>query len=318
MSIYYGVISLIAALLLVTYFIVDKKRDTWLMLLFISILICNTGYFLLSMATNLTFALISNSVAYIGNVFLPFFMLMMIFNVCHIKYSKKLIITLVVVGLIMCFIATSGGYLPIYYKEVSLQLTDGIYKLVKEYGPLHIVYLFYLVGYFGSMVAMIIYSIIKSKQKSKMHAVFLSVIVMGNLLVWLIERFVPNEFEFLSISYIISEILLLLLYAMLQEYGLVINNKLPEIEDNSAQVDVEQFFTAEQIDSIFLNYKKISNLTVREKEVLRLILCGTKRKDIAVELFITDSAVKNHTTNIFKKLKVENRNQLYKQVKKYY
>ena len=161
MSIYYGVISLIAALLLVTYFIVDKKRDKWLMLLFISIFVCNIGYFLLSIATNLTFALIGNSVAYIGNVFLPLFMLMMIFNVCHIKYSKKLIIPLVVIGFVMCFIATSGGYLPIYYKEVSFKVINGVNTLVKDYGPLHIVYLFYLVGYFGSMVGIIIYSIIK-------------------------------------------------------------------------------------------------------------------------------------------------------------
>ena len=38
-----------------------------------------------------------------------------------------------------------------------------------------------------------------------MHASFLCVIVFGNILVWLIEQFVPHNFEFLCISYVLNE-----------------------------------------------------------------------------------------------------------------
>lgn len=320
MSIFYGIACALSVILLVGYFFIDKKREKWLILLFISILICNTGYFMLSLSKILTLALISNSIAYIGNVFLPFFMLMLILEVCNIKYSKALKYTLLGVGLVVLFIATTGGYLPIYYKEVSLEIVEGGAKLIKEYGPLHLLYFVYLFGYMVSMVTIIIYAMAKKKLTSKMHAIFLSVIVFGNILVWLIEQFIEHNFEFLCVSYILNECLLLLLYGILREYGIVINNKNKGINGNIKEVEtIESLnnFTQEQINSIFVNYKKITKLTTREKEVLSCILSGEKRKNIAISLFITESAVKKHTANIFKKLEVKNRVELYKKTKKY-
>lgn len=320
MTIFYGIVGLISLILLGVYFIIDKKRNVWLMLLFISIFVCNFGYFLLSISSNLTFALISNSIAYLGNVFLPFVMLMLVLDACNIKHSKTLKYILLCIGIIILFIATSGGYLPIYYKQVWLQAVNGGYKLVKVYGPLHLLYYVYLFGYFASMVVIIVYSIVKNKLKSKMHAIFLSVVVFGNILVWFIEQFVPHNFEFLCVSYIVNECLLLMLYGMLQEYGLVIVNKNKLTNDNEKEMETKESinaFTEEQINSIFANYKKLTKLTIREKDVLKYILSGEKRKNIASKLFITESAVKKHTANIFKKLEVENRSELYKKAKKY-
>ena len=319
MSIFYGVIAVISLLLLVTFFIVDKKRDKWIMFLFVSILVCNTGYFLLSISNNLTMALISNSIAYIGNVFLPLCMLMLILKVCNINHGKVLKILLFSLSVIVAFVATSGGYLPIYYKEVSFEVVNGTAQLVKEYGPLHSLYYIYLGSYFLSMITIIIFAIIKNKLKSKMHAIFLSVIVFQNILVWLVEQLVPHRFEFLSVSYVISEFLLLMLYGMLQEYGFVVapKNQLVTEEKETLKVDEDITFTQEQTDSIFVHYKKLEKLTQREKDVLKLIFKGEKRKDIASSLFITESAVKKHTTNIYKKLDVENRQELYKKAKKY-
>lgn len=318
MSIFYGVACLLSVVLLIAYFFIDKKKEKGLMLLFISILICNTGYFMLSMSTSLTMALISNSIAYIGNVFLPFFMLMLILDVCNIKHSKTLTYILIGIGIIMLFIATSGGYLPIYYKEVSFEIIEGGAKLVKEYGPLHILYFVYLFSYMVSMVSIIVYSMIKSKITSKMHAIFLSVIVFGNILVWLIEQFIEHNFEFLCISYILNECLLLLLYGMLREYE---NIRGKNTSENNTSVSIEEIivdnFTEEQSTTILQTWADTKLLTKREREILKQILLGEKRKDIATKLFISDSAVRNHTTSIFRKLKVENRNELYDKAKLY-
>ena len=50
-------------------------------------------------------------------------------------------------------------------------------------------------------------------------------------------------------------------------------------------------------------------LTKREYEVIRLISKGHNNKEIAVELFISEKTVKNHVSNIFKKIKVTDRTQ---------
>lgn len=321
MTIFYGISCILSLIILGGYFLVDQKRDKWLLSLFISIFVCNTGYFLLSCSTILTFALVSNAIAYVGNVFLPVFMLMLILDVCKIKYSKILCYSLIVLGVVILFIATSGGYLPIYYKEVSLEITDGGAKLVKEYGPLHLLYFIYLFGYMTSMVVILTYSIITKKITSKMHASFLCVIVFGNILVWLIEQFVDHNFEFLCVSYILNECLLLFLYGMLREYHYLSQKPLKEnivaVEVDMSVLDFEEKLTEEQIAIVFTNWKDLDQLTNREKEITKHLLLGEKRKEIANNLYVSESAIKKHVTAILKKLVVDNRSELYQKAKKH-
>lgn len=55
--------------------------------------------------------------------------------------------------------------------------------------------------------------------------------------------------------------------------------------------------------------KKIENLTKRELEVLKLLAVGMYNKEIAEKLNISERTVKNHVSNIFKKLEVTDRTQ---------
>lgn len=52
-----------------------------------------------------------------------------------------------------------------------------------------------------------------------------------------------------------------------------------------------------------------NNLTQREIEVLLLIADGKNNKEIADELFISEKTVKNHVSNIFRKIDVSDRTQ---------
>jgi DNA-binding NarL/FixJ family response regulator len=54
--------------------------------------------------------------------------------------------------------------------------------------------------------------------------------------------------------------------------------------------------------------KKI-RLTTREMEILQLIGRGMNNRDIAGALYLSEKTVKNHLTNMFKKLKVHDRTQ---------
>ncbi|MDO9140167.1 MAG: LuxR C-terminal-related transcriptional regulator, partial [Methylobacter sp.] len=51
----------------------------------------------------------------------------------------------------------------------------------------------------------------------------------------------------------------------------------------------------------------LDTLSVRERDVVRLILRGISNKVIASELFISERTVKAHLTSIFKKLHVPDR-----------
>jgi two-component system, NarL family, response regulator DegU len=54
---------------------------------------------------------------------------------------------------------------------------------------------------------------------------------------------------------------------------------------------------------------ELNNLTAREIEVLELIAEGMINKEIAKQLYISEKTVKNHVSNIFKKLNVSDRTQ---------
>lgn len=55
--------------------------------------------------------------------------------------------------------------------------------------------------------------------------------------------------------------------------------------------------------------KQISRLTKREMQVLKLVTIGLLNKEIAHRLEISEKTVKNHVSNIFKKIEVSDRTQ---------
>jgi two-component system NarL family response regulator len=55
------------------------------------------------------------------------------------------------------------------------------------------------------------------------------------------------------------------------------------------------------------NKKRYYELSLREKEVLKLTARGSSNKEIAANLFISDTTVKAHMRNILEKLQVKNR-----------
>ena len=60
-----------------------------------------------------------------------------------------------------------------------------------------------------------------------------------------------------------------------------------------------------------IDYKKLRELNIsdREHEVLHRIVAGLSNKDIAAELFISESTIKSHISNLYSKLEVKNRAQ---------
>ena len=65
-----------------------------------------------------------------------------------------------------------------------------------------------------------------------------------------------------------------------------------------------------QQTDIVQQIKILDPLTVREQEVLQLILFGKSNREIAGDLFISENTVKTHARNIFSKYDVSSRAEL--------
>ncbi len=315
LSVIYIATTLIAFIILLTYCCIIKKRDIWFLLLFSMVSVVNLGYLALSLSTTLEEALLANRISYFGSVFLPLSMLFIVLNVCRYRYRKWLPLLLGSVSIIMFFIAASPGYSDMYYKEVTLGTAGGVTVLEKVYGPLHPLYLFYLVFYFGAMIFFTARATFKKKLPATRQAMVVTVAVMVNIGVWLIEQLVKIDFEFLSVSYIISELFLLSLCLMLREEssdpapdGKI--NLAPEEERPTPEAPCEDCPDEEFIQQCEYFTAQLKTLTPTEKAVFSLYLDGKSTKEIMSELNIKENTLKYHNRNIYGKLGVSSRKQM--------
>ena len=337
MSIIYAVAASVSLLLLVGFNYVIHKKDLWYQLLFSSIFVVNLGYFSLSISKTLEEALLANRISYLGSVFLPMSMLLLILNVSRIKYKKWFTGILLVISTVVFLIAASPGYSTVYYQEVTLTFKNGAALLNKVYGPLHCVYLYYLLGYFAVMVITTIYAVVKKKMGSTIQAVILLSAVLINILVWLIEQLVHIDFEFLSISYIISELFLIILHFMVLEQESFIETQmntpiesgnpspcdtmnLTPYAEESEQISSETFEEPEALspteasallkEQIEIYLAGLSNLTPTERHIYDLYVSKNTTKDIMAILNIKENTLKFHNKNIYGKLGISSRKQL--------
>ena len=303
----YSVTFIISLITLVIALISKVRKNKWLLLVFISVTIINLGYLLIAISPSLSFALNANRIAYFGSVFLPLSMLMILFHCLNIKVEPFITYILIIIAIIIFMIAASPGYLDIYYKDVSIVLINGAVTLQKEYGPLHCIYLVYLLVYFSSMIYTIIYSMIKNKTSVFIEVFILGCAVFVNIGVWLLEQLIYLEFEILSLSYIMSELFLLGVF-LLQEQS-------KQTESNIEQVSINPL---DETGQSFI--ENLKTLTPTEMKVLQLYVEGYSSKEIIDLLSISINTLKFHNKNIYSKLNVSSRKQLlqwYEQYKDY-
>ena len=318
-SIIYSAMSVCSLLILVGYCSLVRKRDPWFLLLFFSVLVVNIGYAFLAISKTLTNALWANRISYFGSVFLPLSMLMIILNVSKIQHKKWVPKILLWISILVFFIAASPGYSTIYYKEVSLEIVNGVSSLNKLYGPWHSLYYFYLFGYFGSMVAVIFYSATKKRLESPGHVAILIVSVFVNIGVWFIEQFIHINFEILSVSYIISELFLLSLHFIILESNrqkelLESANAIAEargIQLQELAASTSQSAADDASNERFQRFLDgVDTLTPTERSIYDYYLEKKTTKEIMELLNIKENTLKFHNKNIYSKLEVSSRKEL--------
>ena len=320
LTIIYGATAVLSLLLLIGCLLLVRKNKAWFILLFSSVLVVNVGYTFLAMSTCLEMALWANRVAYLGSVFLPLAMLMIILDVSGTKHPKWLHGALGALSFLVFLIAASPGILPIYYKEVSFAVVNGVSTLVKVYGLLHPLYLVYLLSYFAAMVTVIIRAKIKKTIDTTANAAILAIAVFVNIGVWFIEQLTHIEFEMLSVSYIISELFLLGVHLVMNEYRrlkMIVKQvesvrNYSESETATPNVMLEkpvedEAIAPERIEFFMMGLK---TLTPTERAIYDAYVARVTTKEIMANMDIKESTLKYHNRNLYGKLGVSSRKEL--------
>ena len=284
-----------------------KKDEPWLLVLFICIATVNLGYLLTSLSKTVEFALWANKIAYLGQVFVPMCMFMLISKLCGFTYKKWLMSVLIGLAVLMFAIVFTTGWLDWYYVSATIEYENGGAYLVKEYGVLHPTNLIYVVSYFVAMIVVTAISLKRNTGKLQTVAGLLLAVVLGNIGMWIVEKIISFHFEMLSVSYFMSELVFFFVYLIMYEY-LALRNA-PAVEERLG-IDIATMPMETKIGKILFHVKADEPLTARERELLELILQNKKRKDIAVEMLLSENTIKTYTRTLYAKIGVTSREEL--------
>ena len=190
----------------------------------------------------------------------------------------------------------------------------------KVYGPLHPLYLIYLLGYFSTMVVIVLRGIIRKTIVSVSHSIVLVIAVFVNIGVWAIEQIFEIDFEMLAVSYIISELFLLGIHLVMSEMQILreIANRVETVQqfsdapstdvDNMLHTPIEK--TAIDFYRFDLFLEGIKQLTPTEKAIYDAHLARVTSKEIMANLNIKENTLKYHNRNLYGKLGISSKKEL--------
>ena len=311
MVIAYGLIFAVSLIMSPLYFaFIRKKQDEpWLLILFLCVSVVTLGYFLVSISKTVEFALWANKITYLGQVFVPMCMFMIISKLCGFTYKKWVLGVLIGLAIVMYAIVFTTGWLDWYYTSATLEFENGSAYLVKEYGVLHPTNLIYVVAYFVAMLVVCITSLVKKKDASQKLAGFMLAIVLGNVGMWIIEKITTWNFEMLAISYVMSMLAYFFVYLLLQDYIRKVDVPAPTPEKTRVIV-LDSIPKAERLERVLKLLPADKTLTARQMEMLDGLLDGKSQKEIAADLHISESTVKWHFGILYTTLNVSGKDEI--------
>jgi len=199
-------------------FNLKKRNNGYYVALFACVLIENFGYFKLSCSKTVDSAILSNEIVYLGGVTIPLFCIFCIADLCNEKRNKVVGIIISIISMFLIFLTNTLGKSSLYYKSVDLEIVNGFSRLVKEYGPLHIVYPIYLFLVIVICFGIIIKAYKNKRQVSYITSTFLCVNMSFIVIIYFLERLLNIPVELLPLSFLILQISVLILLNRINNY----------------------------------------------------------------------------------------------------
>ena len=210
----------------------QKKNITVYILLYSVITINLIGHFIISKSTYLETALAGHCLVYIGAVFSSLLWFLAVCKLCKINISKYIVMGLLSYGIIILYLACNVGTQNIYYSDISLGQYNEYSILIKENGPLHILYPIYIVGNMLGIIGILIYCQIKGKNISKKVSTILLILNIITVTIYFLQKAMDCPYDIYNVVYILVEFVILILIKRISMYDIT-DGIASSIEENN-------------------------------------------------------------------------------------
>ena len=206
MILYYSITTILAFinLILLVYTYENKKANYYFMLSMIVMAISNCGYLAMAVSKDLSEAILSNKISYIGGCFIPLITLFLVCTVCNYSVPGWLRYILYGYSFFVFFMSLTIGYNELYYTNVSLGKLGDATILSHDYGFGHAFFYVILYGYLALEVILLGYHLIKRRAVSQNKLWILSGMIILNIVIFIIGRMIHPDFEFMPVLYVVD------------------------------------------------------------------------------------------------------------------
>ena len=220
-ALYYDILLAISLAALIVYvFSYHKHFDMRITLIFVLVPVANLGQVLMAHVTTLEAALVANKVIYIGACYLQLILMLAVFSLCQIKMNRWVRAGLVALSTIVYLSSLTVGDSTLFYQSVALEHIDGIPVLVKEYGPMHAVFIAMVLVYFLLSIGAIVYSYFRKNQVSRKNIFLLLLTELVAMVCFFGGRMIVRQVELIPLAYDFALIMYLIIIYRINLYDI--------------------------------------------------------------------------------------------------
>lgn len=200
-----------------------NKTNKNFLLLCVTSLISNFGYSLSTYTTNLEAALSGIIVSYIGSMFISYFMLIVVIEICHHRFLSQLRITFLSIVLVLIISLCSTQRTNAFFENPVLYSKYGLTLISYDVGPLMWLYIAYLLIINFFAFSIIIDSIIHKKRVSKKILWSLLLMLVLGTAAYLIPLLLNIDFNCMPLTYVTIEAVFIVVTVRANMYDLSSN-----------------------------------------------------------------------------------------------
>lgn len=218
---FYGSMLVISVAYLIILLGVYKKHCTPpYIMLSVSIIVSCIGYMHISTADNVQSAIFANQLLYLSSCSSIYFLMMCIAQICKFKVPTHVTAICTAASFFFFGCSMTVGISDSFYKSVDIVQKNGYTQMVKEYGPVHMLYPMYLIATNVFCIVIIIIGIIKKKDVPKKSCWLILAVMIVNTGVYGLERLFNSDIEWIPIAFMLSYAVLLLQLNRVRLYNL--------------------------------------------------------------------------------------------------
>ncbi len=220
---FYLAVLVISVIMTGTILVKNRKVDNAFILFGVLLTVNCAGQYMLSVSETVESAIWANKIMYVGGSYLPFVVFLVVTRLCNIKVNRYFKWFLMGYATLVLALVMTIGHTDWYYKSVELVQKNGFSYIIKDYGPLRILYPVMMILYSVMLIFFIGYAIKKRKEIPTRTIVTMSCVCMSLTFTYIFERIIGTKVSYLPVGFLIGMILLMRYFDRINMYDMSAN-----------------------------------------------------------------------------------------------